>query len=343
MSGLEEPRANPWLVGHVGVEAELCEAMRSGRLHHAWLLSGPAGVGKATLAFRFARRLLAGGVPAEGSLALPEKHPTFRRVTAGSHADLLTIEREWDEKRKRLRGEIVVDNVREIAGFLHLTPAEGGWRVVIVDGAENLNRSAENALLKLLEEPPPRAVVVLACSAAGRLLPTIRSRCRRLRLDPLAADDMAAVLARALPAQSAAQRQAVIAAAEGSPGRALQLADGEAVQAAGLVAGIVKRMPALTAEDAFATADALGRSEESWSTFMDLLRATLSRAVRDAARERADAAQRGLLGARPLAGWVDVWQALSELQRETEDLYLDRRQALLDSFALIADGVADGV
>ncbi len=106
-------------------------------------------------------------------------------MAAGTHADLLTVEREWDPKRKRMRGEIVVEDVRRVADFLRRTPAEGGWRVVVLDGAEDLNRNAANALLKMLEEPPPRAILLLVCSAAGRLLPTIRSRCRRLDLAPL--------------------------------------------------------------------------------------------------------------------------------------------------------------
>jgi DNA polymerase-3 subunit delta' len=332
---LPEPRANPLLAGHAAAEAQLVEAVRSGRLHHAWLLTGPVGIGKATLAFRFARRLLAGGMP-DGSLALPESHPTFRRVAAASHADLLTVERAWDDKRKKLRSEIIVDDVREVAAFLHLTPAEGGWRVVVLDGAENLNRNAENALLKVLEEPPPRAILLLVSGAAGRLLPTIRSRCRRLRLDPLGEGEMGEVLAQGLGSLSPARQAELIARADGSPGRALQLAGGDAMQAAGLVADVVRKMPALRPEHAFATADALGRSEDAFTTFMDLLRATLARAVRDAARDRADATQAGLLGGRPLAGWVDVWHALTRIQRETEDLYLDKRQALLDSFALIA-------
>ncbi len=125
--------------------------------------------------------------------------PVFRRVAAGSHADLLTVEREWDDKKSRLRGEIVVDDARAVSAFLRLTPAEGGWRVVVIDGAEHLNRNAANAVLKMLEEPPPRAVLLLTCAAPGRLLPTIRSRCRRLALHPLDAREMAHALAEYLP------------------------------------------------------------------------------------------------------------------------------------------------
>ena len=329
------PRANPLLLGQDTTEATLVEALRSARLHHAWLLTGPPGIGKATLAFRFARRLLAGPTAA-ATLALPETHPTFRRVAAGAHADLLTIEREWDPKRKRLRGEIVVDDVRRIAAFLHLTPAEGGWRVVVLDGAENLNRNAANALLKVLEEPPPRAILLLVCNAAGRLLPTIRSRTRRLRLGPLDETTLATLLDRYAPATPAADRLRLVALADGAIGRALQLAAGGGVAVVGLVGSVLDALPALPPGRAYEIADTLGRDEEAFGTFMDFLRATLAGAVREAARGRADPEQTRLLGARPLAAWVDVWQGLTRLQDDTEHFHLDKRQALMAGLDLLA-------
>ena len=330
-----DPRANPLLLGHQPVEAMLAEAMRSGRMHHAWLLTGPEGVGKATLAFRFARRLLA-GVPEGATLAMDEREKVFRRVAAGSHADLLTIERAWDAKRKRLRGEIVVDDVRRIATFLHLTPAEGGWRVVVLDGAEDLNRNAANALLKVLEEPPPRAILLLVCSAAGRLLPTIRSRCRRLRLAPLDDAAMADLLARYLPDTAEEERGRLVTLGEGSVGRALALADGGGVAVSELVGRTLDALPDLSPRRAHEVADALGRDEDAFSTFMDLTRAGIASAVRAAARGRADPDQARLVGARPLAAWVDVWHGLSHLQYETEAFHLDKRQAILAGCALLA-------
>jgi DNA polymerase-3 subunit delta' len=333
------PRANPRLIGHEAAEATLAEAMRSGRMHHAWLITGPRGIGKATLAFRFARRLLA-GTPRGNSLEVEESHPVFRRVAAGGHADLLTIEREWDPKRKRLRGEIVVDDVRRIADFLHLTAAEGGWRVVVVDGAEELNRNAANGLLKVLEEPPERTVLLLVCAAAGRLPPTIRSRCRRLPLAPLHDADLARLLAGLAPDLEASTRARLVALAEGSPGRALQLAESGGVGAAELVASVLDALPKLGPSQAVqrghAVADTIGRDEDAFSNFMDLLRAAIAAAVRDAARGQADAEQTRLIGNRPLDAWVEVWHALTRLQDETEAAYLDRRQAIVSSLSTMA-------
>jgi DNA polymerase-3 subunit delta' len=338
------PRENPALRGHAPAEAMLAAAMRSGRMHHAWLITGPAGIGKATLAFRFARRLLAGETAVDGlaqalaggQLALPPEHPVFRRVAAGSHADLLTIEREWDAKRKRVRSEIVIDDVRRAVEFLRRTPAEGGWRVVVLDGAEDLNRNAANALLKILEEPPARAVLLLVCSAAGRLLPTIRSRCRRLALAPLADADIAAILRIAMPALGADELDRVAALAEGSAGRALQLAEAGGAAYAGLVGDVLDGARTLDVSRAHALADTLGRNEDGFSIFMELLRAALAAAVRDTARGRADPEQARLIGGRPLDAWVDVWHALAQLQAETEEAYLDKRQAIVTGLGLLA-------
>ena len=332
-----EPRANPLLFGHAAAEAAMAEAIRSGRMHHAWLITGPDGIGKATLAYRFARRLLAGHGAGEG-LALDPGSPAFRRVAAGSHADLLTIELVFDEKRKRMKSQIAVDDIRKINGFLSLTPAEGGWRVVIVDGAEDLNQSSANALLKVLEEPPPRAVLLLVCAAPGRLPPTIRSRCRRLKLDPLAGADMDALLARFLPETEEDERGRLAALAEGSPGRALALAEDEGLQIAALVDGVLSALPDLPTLKAYDIADALGRGEEAFSTFMDLLRSALAAAVRDVVRGQADAEQSRLVASRPLERWVEIFQELGRLQSETERFALDRRQAVVAGLGALAAG-----
>ena len=328
-----EPRANALLVGHEAAELALLEAARGGRLHHAWLIVGPPGVGKATLAYRFARRLLA-GLDAEG-LALDPRDPVFRRVAAGSHADLHTIERSVDGRTGRLHREILVDDVRAGAEFLRRTAAEGGWRVVIVDPAEALNVNAANALLKVLEEPPPRAILMLVCSAPGRLPATLRSRCRLLRLAPLGEAGMEALLAVYLPQVPAQERARLAALAEGSPGRALRLAAEEGVAIAALVDEVLASVPAYGAARAHGLVDRLGRGESGFSTFMELLLEAIAAAVRAGARGRADPDQLRLLEIRPLDAWGEVWHALCGLADETERFNLDRRQAVVSGLALL--------
>jgi DNA polymerase-3 subunit delta' len=322
------PRANPDLIGEEAAERALVEARAAGRLHHAWLLTGTEGIGKATLAYRFARFLLARG-SARDSLAVDPADPVFRRVAAGTHADLMTVERGMDEKRKRMRQEIVVDEVREVSRFLRLTPGEGGWRIVVVDGAEDMNPNAANALLKLLEEPPQGAMMLLTCHAPGRLPATIRSRCRRLRLSPLTDDKTEILLSRYLPEMPAEDRGRLARLAEGSPGRALALAEGEGPAMAERVTRILAAPPAPAA--ALAVADEIGRDEDSFTLFMDMLRQAVSAEVRRGARD-------GAAGAAPrsLEHWGGVWQGLTRLQEETERFSLDRRQAVLAGLSLMA-------
>jgi DNA polymerase III subunit delta' len=334
-----EPRANPQLLGHEAAETVLLEAMRSGRIHHAWLITGPDGVGKATLAYRFARRLLA-GMPPGSSLALDPQHPVFRRVAARAHADLHTVERGYDEKRRRMRTQIAVEDVRGISAFMSLTPAEGGWRVAIVDGAEEMNQSSANALLKILEEPPQRAILLLVCAAPGRLLPTIRSRCRRLRLDPLPLEPMERLLADYLPDLSDDDRGRLVTLAEGSPGRALLLAHEEGLAIAGLVNEVLGALPGLKPQRTYTMADTLARGDTAFSNFMDLLRAGVAAAVRDVARGRGDEEQSRLVALRPLDAWGDVWHALTKLQDETERFNLDKRQAIVAGLGLLSGTMA---
>ena len=329
-----DPRANPILLGHDAAEATVLDAIMAGRMHHAWLITGPEGVGKATLAYRFARRLLAGR-PSEPSLFLDPSHPVFRRVAAGSHADMQTVERAYDPKRKRMRTQIAIDDIRKINNFMTLTPAEGGWRVVVVDGADEMNQNSANALLKVLEEPPPRAVILLVCSSPGRLLPTIRSRCRRLRLGQLDDATMHTLLGQYLPSLSDDERGRLVTLAEGSPGRAMAMAEDEGLAISTLVDNLLGNIEKFPLSKGYEIADQLARSETGFSTFMDLLRAGVSSAVRAAARGQADPDQERMIAGRPIDAWDDLWQGLTRLQDDTERFSLDKRQAIVAGLGML--------
>jgi DNA polymerase-3 subunit delta' len=248
LPGAPHPREAARVFGHDAAEADVLSAFASGRWHHAWLLTGPEGVGKATLAWRIARFLLAQPAPAEGglfdapaaptTLDVPPDHPVARRVAALSEPRLYLLRRPWDARAKRLKGEITVDATRRLKQFFALSAADGGRRVVLVDAADDLNPSAANAILKLLEEPPPAATLLLVCHQPARLLPTIRSRCRTLRLHPLGPEHLARALAQAGAAPGDGADAAGLAAlACGSAGAAFQLIEGDGLA---LYAGLVR-------------------------------------------------------------------------------------------------------
>jgi len=292
-----EPQENAELVGQEASERALLDAARSGRLHHAWLLTGPRGVGKATLAYRFARFLLAGAeaggllADAPSNLAIDPRHPVFRLVASGAHPDLKLIARSQNPKTGKMRSEIVVDDVRDAVAFLRLTPSEGGWRVVVIDGAEEMNRNAGNALLKILEEPPARAVLLLASHSPGRLLPTVRSRCRRLGLRTLDDAAIAGYLSRTLPELGEADRGLLMRLAEGSIGRALALSQSGGLDLYRDIVGLLSALPRLDIAALNQMADRLGRSgaDSAFRSAAELLTGWLARMLRQRATGRQEA------------------------------------------------------
>jgi DNA polymerase-3 subunit delta' len=356
------PRANPELVGHAAAERALADAHASGRLAHAWLIAGPRGIGKATLAFRFARWLLAGGgageepglfgtpAPVAAGLALPPDDPAFRLVASGGHPDLLTVERSLDEKRDRLRTEITVEDVRAVGGFLRLTPAMGGWRVVVVDGADEMNRNAANALLKLLEEPPGRSLLLLVCHAPGQLLPTIRSRCRRLDLPPLGDAEVAGLLAARCPELDAADRTLLVRLAEGSIGRALDLAAEGGAELQRAIGGMLAALPRSDTAALHELGDRMARSggEALFRTATGLLQGWLARLIRLGAAAPLPevapgeaAAMRRLLAAGSLDQWLSLWEKTQRLVAQTDAVNLDRKHVWL-TLLLDIEAVARG-
>jgi DNA polymerase III subunit delta' len=351
MTEIPPPRANPDLFGHEAVEAELRRLHDADRLPHAILISGPRGIGKATLAFRLARFVLAGGPKAgeaggEGLATAPQSG-VFRRVAAGGHADLLTVERSWDPRRRRLRSEILAEEAREIAHFLRLTAAEEGWRVVVVDGAEEMTASAANALLKILEEPPERALLLVVSHGPGRLLPTVRSRCRRLPLAVLSPALVRELLDRWRPDLAADQRASLAALADGSIGRALELAEAGGVALYRSLVDQLREMPRIDAGGLQSFADRLLRpgAEDSFRVVEDLLSQLLARLAVAAVRGESgvseivegDGSAIGRLAQRTdAARWAALREEIDLRFARTADLNLDRRQALFGAFFAIA-------
>lgn len=213
--------------GHDSAVDQFRKAWDSRALHHAWLLAGPKGVGKASFARDAARRILseaAGPKFDMEGLGTPRDHPIAKLIDASSHPDMRWLERIVNEKTGNLARNITVHQIRALGDFIGLSPALSQWRVAVIDSADGLEKSAANALLKMLEEPPTNTVFFLVSHAPGRLLPTIRSRCRRLDLAPLADDVMASVLKEQLADRSEAERARLAALSRGSVGRALAYA-----------------------------------------------------------------------------------------------------------------------
>ena len=358
--GPPPPRANPDLIGHAAAEGVLLEAFNAGRLAHAWLISGPRGIGKATLAFRFARFLLARGGGSAGSLfAEPPPDtlyvapdlPVFRRAAAGGHADLLTVERGWDEKKGRLRTERGVADVRAGGAFLGLTAAEGGWRVVVIDSADEMNRNAANAVLKVLEEPPRRAVLLLVSHGPGRLLPTIRSRCRRLVLKPLEDDLVASLVAKYRPALAAEDVAELTRLSEGSVGRALALAADGGLELYRNLVDLLESLPGLDVAALHAFGDRVAKpgADDAFRVVGDLLRWWLGRLILFGARggkgagEGMPGRERALIERLFRAGgldrWLEVWEKTNRLLAQAEESGLDRKQVVLSVFLTLDSAV----
>ncbi|MFD1701727.1 DNA polymerase III subunit delta' [Methylopila henanensis] len=331
------PRETFAFVGNRAAEADLLASYASSRMHHAWLISGVEGVGKATLAYRLARFILANPDPTAeavrraANLSVPEDAPAARRVARMSHPDLLALRRGWNADRKAFYGDIRVDDVRRATTFFGATAGEGGWRVAIVDTADDMNGAAANALLKVLEEPPPRAVFLLL-SAAPRSLPApVRSRCRTLTLAPLAAEETLAVLHGLPEIAEQHDAEALRRAAElgeGSVARALSLlaSDGASLHTA--VAALFDKLPQVDVKAAHALAEDLSKrgAEARFALFVTLVGDWLHQRVRAGAAVREPR----------LARLAEVWEKTARSAREIEVFNLDRRPFVLETLQQLA-------
>ncbi|WP_289294898.1 DNA polymerase III subunit delta' [uncultured Reyranella sp.] len=348
--GWPPPWRNDRLVGHDQAEKTLLAAQQSGRLHHAWLMTGPRGIGKATLAWRFARFLLAGqdqgGLFGGGpeNLDVSSDAPGRHLIDARSHPDLFHLRRSLNHDTGRIRAEIAVDDVRGLGEFMHMTPAMGKWRVAIVDSADEMNRNSANAVLKILEEPPPNAVLLIVSHAPGRLLPTIRSRCRRLALQPLSEDTVVKLLGDHAPETNPEERRALARLAEGSIGRALELAGAGSLALYREMVEVLATLPDLDMPKLHAFAERFAkRGEEAnadWRALNYLFDGWLKGLVRQAALT-AEAApvvpmEAGLRARLLEAAGVDRWMEASDevgrLFSRADAVNLDRKQTVMGSF-----------
>ena len=330
------PRETTGLVGHGAAEASLLDAYRSGRLPQAVLIGGPAGIGKATLAWRAARFVaaypdpLAPEVQAAGSLFVPPDHPVARKIVAGALGDLAVLRREWNEKTKRLFADIRADDVRRVIAMFQRSAGQGGHRICVLDCAEDLNRSGANALLKLIEEPPPASLFLIVAHRPAQVLPTIRSRCRKLLLRPLSTEETLAVVEEVgapWSTRPASERAAAAARAEGSAQAALRLLDGTGLDLDGQMRRLLQALPAVDWRTVHVLADKVaGRDDDAnYDAMLAAAFDWLDRGVRMRAAE-GDAPAR-------LAPYAEVWEKIAEAARECEALNLDRRQFVLTMFA----------
>jgi DNA polymerase-3 subunit delta' len=355
---LEWPHAwpPPWrnerLAGHDLAERTMLVAQQMGRLQHAWLLTGPRGIGKATLAWRFARFLLAGqegGLFAKGpdTLDVDRNAPGRALVDARSHPDLFHLRRTLNPDTGRIRAEIAVEDVRDLGSFMHMTPAMGKWRVAIVDSADEMNRHAANAVLKILEEPPANAVLLMVAHAPGRLLPTVRSRCRRLALQPLAEEDVVRLLGDYAPDTAAEERVSLARLSEGSIGRALELASAGSLGLYREMVEVLATLPDLDMPRLHGFAERFARRGEEanadWRSLNFLIDGWLKDLARRAAIGREGAsvvpAESGLhgrlLAAASLDRWIDAWEKVAQLLSRADAVNLDRKQTVLGSFLVL--------
>jgi DNA polymerase-3 subunit delta' len=355
IEGAPHPRDTTVLYGQQTAEKTFLDAFTAGRMHSGWLITGPRGVGKATLAWKIATFLLADAPPdmlGEVTLAVPSDHPDARLVQSGAHPRLALIRRPWDDKIGKLRSEITVEAVRSLKHFFQMSSADGGRRVVIVDAADEMNRNAANAILKELEEPPAGAVILLVAHQPSRLLPTIRSRCRELRCGPLSPEDLARALAQA--GYSTDNAASLAALAGGSAGDAIRLLGSGGLALYGDLIRLFGHLPSIDRQAALALAEACsGRGAETrFGLTLDLIDLFLARAARA-----------GLLGAPATQGatgealllakiapdprasqvWAQLQQDLSERSRHGRAVNLDPAALILDMIFKIeetAQGVA---
>ncbi len=345
LEGFQHPRHTNELFGHDTAEALLREAVANGRLHHGWLITGDTGIGKSTLAWRFVRYLLA--APSERAAAargldVAADTQASRQVRALSHPGLLLLRRPYNQKDKRFAASIPIDEVRRLRNFLSHSAAEGAWRAVIVDTADELNINAANALLKSLEEPPPRTVFLLVSSEPGRLLATIRSRCRTLQLAPLQREPLRRAVRQALSSSEIgepdpSQWLTLERLAHGSVRSVLGLQSAGGLDLYERVVALITTLPAVDWTLVHALGDELGgnAAEQRFELFYQLLLDLVARLIRSAATgtgpDDEQVLANKLIGSQRLATFAELWERVARAKTDTLALNLDRKALILET------------
>ncbi|MDG1207744.1 MAG: DNA polymerase III subunit delta' [Paracoccaceae bacterium] len=344
------PREATALFGQQAAEDAFLAAWSTGRMHHGWLITGPRGVGKATLAYRIARARLAfeegdglfGAPEPPTMLDIDPDHPVAHRIKAMSEPRLFTLRRTANEKTEKLYTQIRVDDVRALKDFFQLSAADGGWRVAIVDAAEEMNNSAANALLKFLEEPPEKVLILLISHAPARLLPTIRSRCRTLALMPLGAEDLGWALSGA-GVEDGADTKALAALADGSAGEAVRLLEGGGPDLYTRLVRLTAEAPGMNRPEMTAIAEAcVGRdAAETYDMTLRLVDIMLSRLARagalgpgqtEAAQGETALMQRLAPDAYAARIWADLASEVTTKSTRARAVNLDPAGVILDIF-----------
>lgn len=357
--GLKPPRDSTLCLGHTTIEKTLLDYIASGAVPHAMIFAGPIGIGKSTMAFRLARYLLKNGTPdmaqdslfgdaplAPTSLDVDANDPTFTKVAAGGHPDFLSLEYSLDPKKSGKEAPIDVYTARKVAPFLRMTASNGGWRVVIVDNADTLNRNSQNALLKILEEPPSNALLILVTHRLGAMIPTIRSRCRVLHFDPLDADNLAELMKREVgDTLSGRDLQMLNLMSAGSIGSAQKIIETAGLETAQSVLSILENYPRFNFVDIHHLAENAGRFGSNDSVFKNI-ESTFLTIVENIIFARAknmgglpapldDNALAAMMNAHNIETWLDIFEKLKSHFAQVNFSNLDKRQGVIGAFNLI--------
>ena len=354
------PRNNSGLSGHEAAEITFLNAFNLDKVHHAWMVTGPKGVGKATLAYKMARFLLSNAPTNVKNTALfgnvlekkaittldtnLESQPNCL-ISAGSNPDLMVVEKSEDPKTGKMRKNILVEDIRKINSFFHKTSTAGGWRIAIVDTADEMNRNAANAILKTLEEPPNNSILIILSNAPGKLLPTIKSRCRMLPLKPLKSDAVKIILQSFFSTHENNVIDGYVALSNGSPGYAISLIEHEGLKLYKEMLNLLSTMPNINVPlmHEFAGSITTKKSGDMFLLFSEMLSHFISRMIRHVSYKgtiHTHNIKQSLenefqlmdeLGAIiPLDQWAELWEKVSVQMKEADALNMDRKQTVIN-------------